>query len=58
MKNTNPKKCKIYKTYTSILESVDTGGIIRASKTYVTLAATGVGLIVVPLAAGVLVLHL
>ena len=46
------KKYKNYKTLTSILDSVDTV-IIGANTTSVTLSVTGVGLIVVPISAGI-----
>ena len=53
-KNQKPqKKHKNYKTLTSILESVDTVVTIGATTTSVTLSVTGVGLIVVPISAGI-----
>ena len=45
------KKYEIYKTLTSIIESVDTVAIFGSTTTSVTLLVTGVGLIVVPISA-------
>ena len=47
------KKYKSYKTLTSKLKSVDTVVNIGATTTFVTLSVTGVGLIVVPISAGI-----
>ena len=47
------KKYRMYKTLTSMLESVNTVGIIGATTTYVTLSVTGVRLIMVPISAGI-----
>ena len=47
------KRYKNYKTLNTILESVDTIVIIGSTTTSVTLSVTGVGLIVVPISAGV-----
>ena len=47
------KKYENYETITSIIESVDTIGIIGATTISVTLSVTGVGLVVVPISAGV-----
>ena len=47
------KKYEIYKTLTSISESVDTVVIIGATTTSVMLLVIGVGLIVFPISAGI-----
>ena len=47
------KKCKNQKSLTSILESFDAVVNIGATKLSVTLPVTGVGLVVVPISAGV-----
>ena len=53
-KNRKSKKnCKNHKTLTLILESVDTIAIIGSTTTSVKLLATGFGLIVVPMSAGI-----
>ena len=51
--NKSKKRYKIYKTLNTILESVDSIVIIGATSTSITLSVTGVGLIVLPVAAGV-----
>ena len=53
-KNNKPKKrYKIYKTLNTILESVDSIVIIAATSTSITLSVTGIGLIVLPISAGI-----
>ena len=53
-KNHKPKKnYQNYKTLISILESVDTVVFISATTTSVILSVTGIGLIVVPIPAGI-----
>ena len=47
------KKYKKYKTLNSILKSVDSIVIIASTSTSVTLSVTGVGLIIVPISAGI-----
>ena len=47
------KRYKNYKTLTSILESVDTVVIVGTTRTSVTLSDIGVGLVVVPISAGI-----
>ena len=47
------KKKENYKLLTSILESIDIDGIISATTASVTLSVTGVGLVLVPISAGV-----
>ena len=47
------KKYKNYKTLNTILESVDSIVIIAATSTSITLSITGVGLIILPISAGV-----
>ena len=47
------KKYKNYKTLNTILESVDSIIIIAATTTSVTLSVTGVGIVIVPISAGV-----
>ena len=51
--NKSKKKYKNYKTLTTILESVDSIVIIGATSTSITLSVTGIGLIVLPISAGV-----
>ena len=51
--NKSKKKYKNYKTLNTILESADTIVIIGASSTSITLSITGVGLIILPISAGV-----
>ena len=47
------KKYKNYKTLNTILESVDSIVIIGASSTSITLSITGIGLIILPISAGI-----
>ena len=47
------KRYKNYKTLNTVLESVDSIVIIGATSTSITLSITGIGLIVLPVAAGV-----
>ena len=47
------KRYKNYKTLNTILESVDSIVIIGATSTSITLSVTGIGLIVLPISAGV-----
>ena len=47
------KKYKNYKTLDTILESVDSIVIIGATSTSITLSVTGIGLIVLPISAGI-----
>ena len=51
--NKSKKRYKNYKTLNTILESVDSIVIIAATSTSITLSITGIGLIVLPIAAGV-----
>ena len=51
--NKSKKKYKNYKTLNAILESVDSIVIIAATSTSITLSITGVGLIILPISAGV-----
>ena len=51
--NKSKKKYKNYKTLNTILESVDSIVIIGATSTSITLSVTGIGLIVLPISAGV-----
>ena len=53
-KTTNLKKRgKNYKTLNTILESVDSIVIIAATSTSITLSITGIGLIILPISAGI-----
>ena len=53
-KNSNSKrKYKNYKTLNTILESVDSIVIIAATSTSITLSITGIGLIILPISAGI-----
>ena len=53
-KNNKPKKgSKNYKTLNTVLESVDSIVIIGATSTSITLSLTGIGLIVLPISAGI-----
>ena len=53
-KNSKSKKrYKNYKTLNTILESVDSFVIIAATSTSITLSVTGIGLIVLPISAGI-----
>ena len=47
------KKYKNYKTLNTILESVDSIVIIATTSTSVTLSITGIGLIILPISAGI-----
>ena len=47
------KKYKNYKTLNTLLESVDSIVIIGATSTSITLSVTGVGLIILPISAGI-----
>ena len=47
------KKYKNYKTLNTVLESVDSIIIIVATSTSITLSSTGIGLIVLPISAGI-----
>ena len=47
------KKYKNYKTLNTVLESVDSVVIIGAASTSITLSITGVGLIILPISAGI-----
>ena len=51
--NKSKKKSKNYKTLNTIIESVDSIVIIGATSTSITLSITGVGLIILPISAGV-----
>ena len=47
------KKYKNYKTLNKVLESVDSIVIIAATSTSITLSITGIGLIILPISAGI-----
>ena len=47
------KRYKNYKTLNTVLESVDSIVIIAATATSITLSVTGVGLIILPISAGI-----
>ena len=51
--NKSKKKYKNYKTLNTILESVDSIVSIGATSISITLSVTGVGLIIVPISAGI-----
>ena len=51
--NKSKKKYKNYKTLNTILESVDSIVIIGATLTSISLSITGIGLIVLPISAGI-----
>ena len=51
--NKSKKRYKNYKTLSTVLESVDSIVIIGATSTSITLSVTGVGLIVLPISAGI-----
>ena len=51
--NKSKKKYKNYKTLNTVLESVDSIIIIAATSTSITLSITGIGLIVLPISAGI-----
>ena len=51
--NKSKKRYKNYKTLNTVLESVDSIVIIAATSTSITLSITGIGLIVLPISAGI-----
>ena len=51
--NKSKKKYKNYKTLNTILESVDSIVIVGATSTSITLSITGIGLIILPISAGI-----
>ena len=51
--NKSKKRYKNYKTLNAILESVDSIIIIAATSTSITLSITGIGLIILPISAGI-----
>ena len=51
--NKSKKKYKNYKTLNTVFESVDSIVIIGATSTSITLSVTGIGLIVLPISAGI-----
>ena len=51
--NKSKKNYKNYKTLNTVLESVDSIVIIGATSTSITLSVTGVGLIILPISAGI-----
>ena len=51
--NKSKKRYKNYKTLNTILESVDSIVIVAATSTSITLSITGIGLIVLPISAGI-----
>ena len=51
--NKSKNKYKNYKTLNTILESVDSIVIIGATSTSITLSITGIGLIILPISAGI-----
>ena len=51
--NKSKNRYKNYKTLNTVLESIDSTVIITATSTLITLSVTGIGLIVLPVAAGV-----
>ena len=51
--NKSKKKYKNYKTLKTVLESVDSIVIIGATSTSITLSITGIGLIILPISAGI-----
>ena len=51
--NKSKKKYKNYKTLNTVLESIDSIVIIGATSTSITLSVTGIGLIVLPISAGI-----
>ena len=51
--NKSKKEYKNYKTLNTVLESVDSIVIIGATSTSITLSITGVGLIILPISAGI-----
>ena len=51
--NKSKKRYKNYKTLNTVLESVDSFVIIGATSTSITLSITGMGLIILPISAGI-----
>ena len=51
--NKSKKRYKNYKTLNTVLESVDSIVIIAATSTLITLSITGIGLIILPISAGI-----
>ena len=51
--NKSKKRYKNYKILNTVLESVDSIVIIRATSTSITLSVTGFGLIILPISAGI-----
>ena len=51
--NKSKKRYKKYKTLNTILESLDSIVIIAATSTSITLSITGIGLIILPISAGI-----
>ena len=51
--NKSKKRYKNYKTLNTILESIDSNVIIGATSTSISLSITGVGLIILPISAGI-----
>ena len=51
--NKSKKKYKNYKALNTVLESVDSFVIIGATSTSITLSITGIGLLVLPISAGI-----
>ena len=51
--NKSKKRYKNYKTMNTVLESVDSIVIIAATSTSITLSVSGVGLIILPISAGI-----
>ena len=51
--NKSKKRYKKYKTLNTVLESVDSIIIIGATSTSITLSITGIGLIILPISAGI-----
>ena len=51
--NKSKKRYKNYKTLNTILESVDSIVVIGATSTSITLSVTGIGLIILPISAGI-----
>ena len=51
--NKSKKRCKNYITLNTVLESVDSIVIIATTSTSITLSVTGVGLIILPISAGI-----
>ena len=51
--NKSKKRYKNYKTLNTVLESIDSIVIIAATSTSITLSITGIGLIILPISAGI-----